>query len=232
MISVCMATYNGERYIREQIESILNNITDQDELIISDDGSLDNTCKIIKEYEDRGNIILIEGPKKGYCRNFENALLRAKGDYIFLSDQDDIWHKNKVKEVMRCFEEKSCMLVFHDAVVVDSEKNKLADSYFSLRKCRRGFWINILRNSYLGCAMAFDRRLLEYVLPFPRWVSMHDWWIGLISEIKNSSYFYSGVLMSYRRHEKNFTTMKHYPWPIMIRNRVNMLVSIVIWRLQ
>ena len=91
-ISVAMATYNGEKYIKKQIESILINLNKDDELIISDDGSKDKTLDIIKSIKDK-RIKIISGPKQGVIKNFENALNNCTGEYIFLSDQDDIWGK-------------------------------------------------------------------------------------------------------------------------------------------
>ena len=130
-ISVAMATFNGEKYIKEQIETILENLSDNDELVISDDGSTDNTLDIISDYND-SRIKLISGPKKGIKKNFENAINNCEGDYIFLSDQDDIWNSNKIEEVMKVFHEKNVMLVIHDAKIVDSDNNLLEKSFFSL----------------------------------------------------------------------------------------------------
>ena len=97
MISVCMATHNGGKYIKEQIDSILVQISNEDELIISDDSSTDDTVEIIKKIKDK-RIKLFENNKFFSPNlNFENALLHSKGDIIFLSDQDDIWKKDKVK---------------------------------------------------------------------------------------------------------------------------------------
>lgn len=95
MISVCMATYNGEEYIKEQLESILCQLGEMDEIIISDDGSTDNTLNIIESYNDSRIKIHINTGKHGFVYNFENALQKAKGEYIFLSDQDDIWLPEK-----------------------------------------------------------------------------------------------------------------------------------------
>lgn len=89
MISVCMATYNGTKYIQEQINSILSQFGENDELVISDDGSKDDTCSIISSYQDSLIKLLFNKGKHGFIGNFENALSQCKGDYIFLSDQDD-----------------------------------------------------------------------------------------------------------------------------------------------
>ena len=115
-VSVAMATYNGEKYIQEQIDSILKNLEKKDELIISDDGSNDGTIEIIKKNIKKDNRIkLINGPKRGVIKNFENALLNCNGDYIFLSDQDDIWLPNKVKTVMSYFEQDDKLIaIVHD----------------------------------------------------------------------------------------------------------------------
>lgn len=101
MISVCVATYNGEMYIRQQLQSILCQLADSDEVIISDDGSTDGTLTVIREINDK-RIRLIDGPRRqSPTLNFENALRQAKGDHIFLSDQDDVWKPEKVAVCMK-----------------------------------------------------------------------------------------------------------------------------------
>lgn len=121
MISVCIATYNGERFIREQISSIINQLGNEDEIIISDNGSTDSTIDIIKEIDDK-RIKLIKGPKKkSPTSNFENALMHAKGEYIFLSDQDDVWKDNKISICMQYLKHYDC--VISDAEMVDENLN-------------------------------------------------------------------------------------------------------------
>ena len=100
MISVCMASYNGEKYIKEQIDSILKQLSDEDELVISDDGSTDNTLSVIQSIHDKRIKLIHNQGEHGYSRNFENALKNSKGDYIFLSDQDDVWKDNKVETIL------------------------------------------------------------------------------------------------------------------------------------
>ena len=110
-ISVCIATYNGEKYIKEQLESIIHQLGEYDEIIISDDGSNDKTIQIIENFKDTRIKIFNHSPnrKTKYkfdltTRNIENALSKAKGDFIFLADQDDIWIKNKVEKLIPFFE--------------------------------------------------------------------------------------------------------------------------------
>ena len=110
MISVCIATYNGERYIGEQIKSILNQLNSSDEIIVSDDGSKDKTIDVVKSFDDK-RIRIIDGPRKGSpISNFENALKAAKGEYIFTADQDDVWTDDKVRTCMRYLQSYDCVV--------------------------------------------------------------------------------------------------------------------------
>lgn len=202
-ISVCMATFNGERYIKEQLDSILCQLESHDEIIISDDSSYDNTVEIIKSYNDK-RIKLIENQQfHSPIFNFENALRFSTQQYIFLADQDDVWDNRKV-EVMTQYLNKFD-LVISDAIIIDDSGNIIADSFYKLNNSKAGFFRNLFRNSYLGCAMAFNRRILEKALPFPKDLPMHDWWIGLISEIYGRPYFINDTLIKYRRHTNNYS---------------------------
>lgn len=220
MISVCVATYNGEKYIREQLDSILNNIGQSDELIISDDGSSDKTYDIAQEYACKHlNCKCIKGPGKGVIKNFEYALLHASGDIIFLADQDDIWENDKVERIVPQFNNPNVLVVVHDATIVDGNGKKIQDSFFKIRGSRAGLLKNLIKNSYIGCCMAIRRELLNDALPFPNDIEMHDWWLGLISECKRGAVFVDEKLIKYRRHENNVSPMRHYPWPKMVKNR-------------
>ena len=220
-VSVAMATYNGERFIKKQIDSILVNLKDNDELIISDDGSNDNTIAIIEEYKDE-RIKLIKGPRKGVIKNFENAIKYANGDIIFLADQDDIWVENKVKKILNVFEgNEEVTLVIHDNKVFDSETNKiLIESFFKYRKSGSGIIKNIIKNTYIGCCIAFKKELKPYLENIPIDIEMHDQWIGVINEKKcGKSYFLPECLLFYRRHQNNVSSMKRYPIMQIIRKR-------------
>lgn len=204
-ISVCMAAYKGEKYIASQINSILLQLSDDDELIISDDEPCGETERIVKEFsENDPRVRYIKGPSKGVVKNFENALKAATGDVIFLSDQDDIWCEGKVEKVL--FEIKNgAGLVLHDAKVTDADLQVTTESYFEKHKSKQGFINNIVRNSYMGCCMAFKKEVAEEALPFPEKIPMHDQWIGLIAEKNAKISFLKEPLILYRQHGNNVT---------------------------
>lgn len=221
MISVCMATYNGQEFLKEQLDSILCQIQEKDELIISDDGSSDSTKRLIQEYQSRyKNIMLLEGPKLGVQKNFENALKHVHGDIVFLSDQDDVWLDGKVKSVLRAFEDSKVLLVLHNANIVDTNRNFLNQTLFDLRGSKSGLCHNLYKNGYVGCCMAFRKEVLKYALPFPDKIEMHDWWIGLVAEKMGESLWIKKPYLDYRRHNENVSSLHHHPLPKMIFNRL------------
>ena len=200
MISVCIATYNGERFIREQIDSILRQLSSDDEIIVSDDGSTDNTISIINSIDDK-RIRVIEGPRKqSPTSNFECALKASKGDYIFMSDQDDVWKPNKVNICMEWLQRYDC--VVSDAEVTDSSLNPLYPSLYAIMQVRQGRIYNtIWKNGYTGCCMVFRRNILEASFPFPKDIPMHDIWIGNVAAYKYNVKFIPDTLIYFRRHE-------------------------------
>ena len=204
MISVCVATYNGEKFIREQIESILCQLSSDDEIIVSDDGSTDGTIVIINCIGDK-RIRIIEGPRKhSPTFNFENALKEAKGDYIFLADQDDVWKTNKVEVCMKWLQKYDC--VVSDAEVTDSNLNPLYPSLYAIMQVRQGHIYNtVWKNGYTGCCMAFRRNILEESLPFPKDIPMHDIWIGNVAAYKYNVKFIPDKLILFRRHKETIS---------------------------
>ena len=204
MISVCVATYNGEKFIREQIDSILCQLSSDDEIIVSDDGSTDGTIVIINCIGDK-RIRIIEGPRKhSPTFNFENALKEAKGDYIFLADQDDVWKTNKVEVCMKWLQKYYC--VVSDAEVTDSNLNPLYPSLYAIMQVRQGHIYNtVWKNGYTGCCMAFRRNILEASLPFPKDIPMHDIWIGNVAAYKYNVKFISEKLVLFRRHNETIS---------------------------
>lgn len=211
MISVCIATHNGEKYIKKQLESILSQIQKNDEIVISDDGSADNTLKIIEEFYDprikvyRNKPVLVKKRAASHyltTYNFENAIRNTKGDYIFLSDQDDIWFPNKVANVLPLL--KKGYLVQTNYSVIDKDGEVRNKVYFDKSPISESFWMNIIFQPFHGCCMAFPRFILNWVLPFPKKLIMHDNWIGLVTSYKRGKImFIHEPLLLYRRHDCN-----------------------------
>ena len=200
MISVCIATYNGEEFIKEQLDSILCQLGEHDEIILSDDGSTDRTVEIVNGYADP-RITILHNQEHGFVHNFENAIRHAKGDYIFLSDQDDKWFPNKVERCVGLLQDY--LVVNHNSVLTDKAGTPTGTDFFSLHHSKGGFLQTIIRNSYSGCCMAFRKELLKYALPFPKKIASHDIWLGLIAEKKGKSCFLAEPLLYYRRHGHN-----------------------------
>lgn len=227
-ISVAMASYNGEKYIKDQVDSILKQLNVNDELVISDDGSTDRTVDIISSYKDR-RIKILKGPKKGVKQNFANAINHCSGKYIFLSDQDDVWMDNKVEKVLDVFQSDSeIMNVVHDCLVIDSNLNIIEDSFFKLRNSKRGILKNIWKNSYIGCCMAFNSSIKDKILPIPNDIEMHDQWIGIKAELNGKSVFIKEKLIKYRRHDANVSNLnEHYSINKMLKNRFVLIFEVM-----
>ena len=225
-ISVCMATHNGERFIRRQLESILSQLTTDDELIVSDDSSTDGTVGIIKGFGD-GRIRLF--PNNTFYSpifNFENALKHAGGDVIVLADQDDVWLDNKVAVIRKKFAAKPrrYYLIALDGYVIDKNEAIISDSIFARLNAGKGFWKNIYNNRYLGCCLAFSRELLEIALPFPRRIPMHDMWLGQLCELAGETEFVEEKTILYRKHGASLTDFKIRFMPVtQIKRRMFLL---------
>lgn len=229
MISVCIATYNGERYIRQQIESIVCQLNVDDEIIVSDDGSTDGTLDIVKGIGDK-RIKIIEGPgRKSPILNFECALKASKGDFIFLSDQDDVWKSDKVEICMKWLKTYHC--VVSDAEVTDNRLKPLYPSLYAIMQVRQGRIYNtIWKNGYTGCCMAFRRDVVEASLPFPKDIPMHDIWIGNVAAYKYNVIFIPDRLIHFRRHENTISCngkgSKFTIWQQM-KFRLNIIKNII-----
>ena len=201
MISVCMATYKGAIYIEKQLDSILSQLSSDDEIVVSDDGSKDETIRIIENLGDGRLKVYKNTGNHGVVPNFENALRHAKGDIIFFSDQDDIWAENKVEVMVKALEDAD--LVVHDALIMDKDDNVSDVNYYSLRPPHVGFWKNLYKNCFVGSCMAFRASLLPKVLPFPKHILWHDMWIGLMASKIGRVKFIDDKLLYYRRHGDN-----------------------------
>ena len=227
-VSVALASYNGARYLREQIDSILCQLEEADELIVSDDGSSDGTEEILLEYQEADSRVhFSRGSGKGVKKNVEHALSLASGSYIFLADQDDIWEPGKVSRMLEALK-GGAYLAIHDARVFEGEESGrfFLESFFAFRDAGPGVLKNIVKNSYIGCCMAFRREVLDIALPIPGDIEMHDQWIGVLSDYAyGNSVFLREPLLRYRRHGANQSAMRRYGLARMARNR-----AVFLWR--
>lgn len=205
-ITVCIATFNGERYIKEQLESILKQLKLSDEIIISDDSSSDNTISIIQNFNDNRIKIYFNQKFENLSLNFENALKHSTGDIIFLSDQDDIWMEKKVEKMVELL--NTYDLVLSDFQVVNENLEVIETPL--LRKKSLSILSIFYDNPYIGCCMAFNRNVLLRCLPFYSKIPMHDMWIGIIVSLYFKQVFLNEKLLLYRRHQNNasFTSTK------------------------
>ena len=199
MNSVCVTTYNGERYIEQQLRSILEQIAADDEVIVSDDGSTDNTLKIVDSIGDKR--IRIRHSSAHYFKdNFIEAMCEAKGDIIFLSDQDDVWLPGKYERCIKEMEEVD--RVCTNSEMTDGELNIIEPNFFSIYHSGPGVFKNALNNTYYGSCMAFRRSLLKAALPMPSTREIgHDIWLGLVAEMTGKVRFIDTPYLLYRRHE-------------------------------
>ncbi len=203
-----MCTYNGERFIKEQIDSILAQTYPHFELLIFDDGSSDNTAKIIQEYQKKHpNIHFKQNEKNlGFLKNFEQAISHAKGDYVALTDQDDIWKKEKLQTFVENINEHA--LIYSDAIIIDENsketgtllvepKNRLCDG-----ACNKAFLLN---NFISGNTMMFKRELVEHILPIPPKMSYHDIWIGFVASTYGTIAYTKEPMTYYRKYSGQVT---------------------------
>jgi glycosyltransferase involved in cell wall biosynthesis len=215
-ISVCMAAFQGERYIAAQLHSILAQLSEKDEVIVVDDHSSDRTCDEVRAVGESRIRLVARTTNQGVTKSFAEAISLASGSIIFLSDQDDLWTPGKVAKMLRAFEDKpEVTLVASDACLIAADGTHLGDSYYGERgKFRSGFWSNLIYCKYLGCTMAFRSELVSTVIPFPTGDEiLHDVWIGVANSVSGGgTYFVDEPLVWYRRHLATVTGRKLTRW--------------------
>lgn len=211
-ISIALCTYNGEKYIQEQLMTLLRQTRLPDEIVISDDNSTDNTMKIVEEFAEISNVTLVinkNNPGLGVFKNFEKAISLCTGDIIFCCDQDDIWHLNKIEKFIPQFENKDTLLVYSNAAVVlndsshylyplwekkDMKNKKRGTASYSTLVYRGG--------SIAGCCLAFRKEFVQSIFPFPEQV-YHDDWLATCAIIKGNIGVVDEELIDYRQHGNN-----------------------------
>ncbi|WP_052437408.1 glycosyltransferase family 2 protein [Vibrio hyugaensis] len=226
MIDVILATYNGEKYIKEQLDSYISQSFNLDfiRFIICDDDSNDNTVDVVTNFLNNnglnGNVYFRRESGDYFehnspaCANFSFGLSKSESEYVMFSDQDDVWLDDKIektfsrmKELEDAYGKETPLLVFTDLIVVDSELNSIAKSFFkyqSMNPC----WSEklsqlVVQNIAPGCTVMVNRALLDLASPIPRQAVMHDWWLMLVASAFGKISCVDQPTIMYRQHENN-----------------------------
>lgn len=213
-VHIVLATYNGERFLREQMESVLAQTYENITVEVCDDGSTDGTEAIVREYEAQDERVKLHlNPHNlGYVKNFLEGVKRCTAPYVMLCDQDDIWQKDKVEKTllaMQQAEKKKAgkpVLVFTDAVNFDSDTGEELGffhetSHLDVKKVDTAHLF--MENKCIGCTMMMNRAILPYLEELPEEIRVHDWWLALICSHFGTIEYVPQATLRYRQHEEN-----------------------------
>lgn len=215
MISVAMTTFNGEKYIEKQIESIIHQSLPVDEIVVCDDGSTDHTVELLKKYD----VTLIQNFQNlGYKLNFKQTMEKCNGDYIFLCDQDDIWEKDKVKDMMHIMESHKNIHVLassftyidgQDQMILTTLNKGYSNNNLYNKEVEKNDLVSVLTDEFIygnyfqGCALVMDKQTRDFVVHHFDDRLPHDWIISLYASIDGGMYFYNKSEFKYRIHNDN-----------------------------
>lgn len=225
MISVCMATYNGAKYISSQVDSILEQLGPEDELVVCDDGSSDQTIDIISNYGDTRIKIYRNSSRLGHVRNFERTMLLARGDYIFLSDQDDVWVPGRVCEMLDSINaDPKILLLASNFDLIDAEGIN-AGEFRNLGPVKQFRCLQIAsifagKSPYFGCTFLLRKKALQYFLPIPAGIESHDIWFALVASALGGVINSPSATLKHRVHESNVSARKRRGWVVVLKSRL------------
>lgn len=213
-VKIIMAAYNGEKYLREQMDSLLGQTYPFIQIEVCDDGSHDGTCDIIREYEKNDSRVSLHRNEenKGYVKNFLEAVQRSEEPYVMLCDQDDIWNPDKVEITLRAMKEEEKqypqkpILVYTDAVNYDSETQKTTgcfheNSHLDTKKVDTAHLF--MENKVIGCTVMVNHRIVSYLKELPEQIRVHDWWLALICSHFGRIVYLREPTLLYRQHSGN-----------------------------
>ena len=224
MISIALATYNGEKYLREQLDSIFSQTYKDIEVVACDDGSSDGTVYILKDYERKHGLRLYVNEKNlGYIKNFEKAVLLCEGEYIALSDQDDVWESQKLDKLVKGI--RNNLLIFSDASLITGDGKEITRSAFKYVRVNpmRALSMQYMafRNYVTGCTILFQCELIKKAVPFNSNVS-HDYWLAMFALNENRLIYLPDQLVKYRQHLANRIGIH----PVTLSNTVSRIIRI------
>lgn len=208
LISIALATYNGNRFLREQLDSIYSQTYGNIEVVACDDCSSDDTAAILEEYRKRHGLrYLVNESNLGFMRNFEKIITLCRGEFIALADQDDVWLPEKLEKQLKGLGNAS--LVYSDAFLVDEAGRQLPGSLIRTSGVRplsgKNFEYFVCNTCVTGCTTLFRRDLLIHALPIPACETYHDWWLAVVASRREGVNYMDSRLVKYRQHEGNDT---------------------------
>ena len=224
-----MAVYNGEKYLRQQTDSILERMGPDDELVISCDRSSDATRQIAGEYAAKDERVrVLENEHPGVQNNFNNAVTACRGTYIFLADQDDLWVGDKINRVIEVFESTGADIVVHDGRMADENLNPLpGGTIFEQYGTYNSPLRNIVKCTFWGCCMAFRASLRPVVCPFPSEGKLgHDLWIGVLGGMYGKIARCGECFLLHRLHGGNVTADRRRALPVILRHRICLIKNL------
>lgn len=228
MVSACLAMFNGSRYIVEQVESILCELSEDDELIIYDDCSTDDSCIKVESVMDSRIKLYRNTQNVGVNNAFQNAINLCNGEYIFLVDQDDIWIKGRVKIMIEALNISNALLLVSNYSSLKGNTISSHKMAFSTQGVIKNICMVMTERggSLLGCTMLIRRELIKHVTPFPQYLESHDIWIALTAIIQNRIYYLDEITLLRRVHANN-ASLKNRSIIKKIVSRLIFMVSIM-----
>lgn len=229
--SICIATYNGGKYLGQQLESIVKQLGKDDEIVIVDDCSSDDTLEIVKSFNDNRIKIYQNQINLKHVKSFERAISLSKNQLIFLCDQDDIWVDERLEIFANNFAENPLVSVIASNFYCIDEDNRIFEN--SLNKVSPGDSFSYTKNirhiflgkiGYFGCAMAFRREILSIILPIPHYVEAHDLWIAMAGNLQRANLHIDKKTLYHRLHKNNASDLKRSLYKKLVA-RMNYLKS-------
>lgn len=231
-ISVCIATFNGEKYIEFQINSIIEQLDSFDEVIIVDDCSQDNTVKIIQSLNDSRIKIYQNEKNRGHVYSFSRAIELTTKNLIFMSDQDDIWKNNRLILMKEKLLNSSALLLTSNSEFINSVGNRIDFKIDGVNEINSNKYLNNIidifkgKTNYYGCAMAFKSEFKKIILPMPNYVESHDLWIAMAANLIKSNVHSNDITLKRRIHGSNASVVNR-KLIFKIKSRIVFLKSLI-----
>lgn len=220
-VLILLSTYNGEKYIEEQLESILSQVDVDIDVLVRDDGSTDNTISIIKAYATKyNNVSYILGENVGYAKSFWELLKHSNGYmYYAFSDQDDTWDSNKIASAIKFLSKANGPALYTSRVVsVDNEKRIISENCFKSERAL-GIYESFIRNNIPGCVYVFNNHVRDLAAMYTGYIESHDWAVYIITNIFGIIFYDNNSYIQYRIHSNNAIGKKNVLGELIIKIR-------------